>query len=217
MSCYHNYLIMKIEPEILRGFSVAILYLAYLVLWTLKRKKLMKTKGIDPEVLSKDDRPSQRFFASFVKLMTVTLILLLILHSVGIKNIPGFYYIFEFSDALTAIIGLVIGISGLSVCLVAQKTMGVQWRVGIDRGTKTKLVTNGIFQFCRNPTYLGLYLICIATLFIFPTMSFLLWAVSFALVLESQVRLEEEYLLEKHGEIYRNYCKKVKRYIPWLY
>jgi protein-S-isoprenylcysteine O-methyltransferase Ste14 len=48
-------------------------------------------------------------------------------------------------------------------------------------------------------------------------MSFLIWVVSFALMLEFQVRLEEEYLLEKHGEVYINYCKKVRRYIPWIY
>jgi len=69
---------MKIESEILRGFSVSILFIIYLTLWKLKRKEIVIKEGIDPEVLSKDNRPSQRFFASFSKIMTVALIVLLI-------------------------------------------------------------------------------------------------------------------------------------------
>lgn len=208
---------MKIEPEILRGASVTVLFIAYVALWALKRKTLMTNEGIDPEILHKDERPSQRFFASVTHIMTVAFIGLLVFHSLGIKNIPGFYYFVEFTDFTTVIIGLIIGCLGISICFVAQKTMGIAWRVGIDKETETNLVNSGIFLYCRNPTYLGLFLVCIATLFIFPTMSFLIWTVVFALMLEFQVRLEEEYLFEKHGEMYSNYYKKVKRYIPWIY
>lgn len=35
--------------------------------------------------------------------------------------------------------------------------------------------------------------------------------------IEFQVRLEEEYLIEAHGDEYINYCAKVKRYIPYVY
>ncbi|NOX33198.1 MAG: isoprenylcysteine carboxylmethyltransferase family protein [Deltaproteobacteria bacterium] len=208
---------MKIEAEILRGTSAAVLFIAYFALWKFRRKALMENEGFDPEVLEKDERPSQRLFASVSNVMTVVLVGLLVFHSLGIKNIPGFYYFYELRDIITVIIGLFMGCFGLSICLLAQKTMGVAWRVGIDKEAETNLVDNGIFSYCRNPTYSGLFLVCISTLFIFPTMLFLIWAVSFLLLIEFQVRLEEEYLFEKHGEAYCNYYKKVKRYIPWVF
>ncbi len=48
-------------------------------------------------------------------------------------------------------------------------------------------------------------------------MSILIWVVSFYLLIEFQVRLEEEHLIEVHGLKYTEYCSKVKRYIPWIY
>ena len=208
---------MKIEPDILRGISVTILFIAYLALWRYKRKTLIKNNGIDPEILYKDERPSQHLFSIVANILTIILIGLLVSHSIGIKDIPGFYYIIKLPDVLTAIIGLTIGILGLSICFIAQKTMGASWRVGIDKDAETNLVANGIYLYSRNPTYLGLFLVCAATFFIFPTMSFLIWVVIFILILEFQVRLEEEYLSEKHGEAYSDYCKDIKRYIPWIY
>ena len=177
----------------------------------------MVKEGFDPEVLRLAERPSQRFFASVTNLMTGALIGLLALHTLGVKNVPGFYYFAEFPDQIAALIGLVIGLFGLSICFIAQKAMGAAWRVGIDREAATELVDRGLFAYCRNPTYLGLFLVCIATLWIFPTMAFLLWVVLFLFMLEFQVRLEEEHLLERHGEVYRDYSRRVKRYIPGVY
>jgi protein-S-isoprenylcysteine O-methyltransferase Ste14 len=54
---------------------------------------------------------------------------------------------------------LIIGCLGLSICFIAQKTMGAAWRVGIDKKAQTNLVDSGIFLYCRNPTYLGLFLV----------------------------------------------------------
>jgi protein-S-isoprenylcysteine O-methyltransferase Ste14 len=208
---------MKIESEVFRGVAVAILFIIYLALWAYKRVQLKRQEGFDPEVLKRDNRPSQRLFASFLNIITITLIGLAGIHTRGVKNIPGLYYLFEIKDSTTIIVGLLVGGLGLSLCLLAQATMGAAWRVGIDKETKTKLIDCGIFSYCRNPTYSGLFLVCLSTFIIFPTMSILIWVVSFYLLIEFQVRLEEEHLIEVHGLKYTEYCSKVKRYIPWIY
>ncbi|NQV36597.1 MAG: isoprenylcysteine carboxylmethyltransferase family protein [Candidatus Marinimicrobia bacterium] len=208
---------MKYEPEILRGFSAAIIFLLYVVLWAIKRRAQIQQSGIDPEVIYKDKKPSQMFFASMLRIMTLSIIIILVLHTYGISDIPGFYNLFKLSDSMAATIGISISFFGLFICYVAQKTMGNAWRVGIDRDNITHLIESGIFSYSRNPTYLGLFLVCCGLFVLFPTMMILIWILVFLLLLEFQVRLEEEYMLENHRQAYFNYMKKVKRYIPWIY
>lgn len=54
-------------------------------------------------------------------------------------------------------------------------------------------------------------------LLIFPTMSFLVWVIVFCIAIEFQVRIEEEFLTDTHGEPYTRYYQTTKRYIPFFY
>ena len=205
------------EFEFIEGCIVLTLFLGYLSLWRLKKRKMLRTNRGDPDVIYNDSRPSQKFFAKLSRLMSVSIVLLIVFHSAGVKDKFGFYPI-EFLDNDTAnIIGFVLGLSGLLLCWRAQKEMGDSWRVGIDRPNKTKLVTSGVFQKVRNPTYSGLFLICAGAFSIFPTISFMVWAIVFYISIEFQVRIEEEFLTESHGEQYTQYYRTTKRYIPYLY
>lgn len=208
---------MIMEFNFIEGCMVLTLFLGYLSLWRLKKREMLKTNGGDPEVIYSDNRPSQKFFANLSRLMSISVALLIVFHSTSFKNISGFYPI-EFLDNDTAnIIGFILGLSGLLLCWRAQKEMGGSWRVGIDRHNKTKLVTSGVFKKVRNPTYSGLFLICVGTFSIFPTISFMVWVIVFYISIEFQVRIEEEYLTGSYGEQYTQYYKITKRYIPYLY
>jgi len=205
------------DLEILRGGSVSVLFTIYTAMWEWNRKSLIEKEGIDPDIIHRDERASQRFFSAASKISTFALIVLLVLHLIGLDDVPGFYYFFDLPDSVAAIAGLFLGLLGLSICRIAQKTMGSSWRVGIDTNSQTDLVIDGIFSYCRNPTYAGLFIVLLAALFIFPTMSFLTWVISMFLLIEFQTRLEDEHLLKEHGESYVECCMKVKRYIPWIY
>jgi protein-S-isoprenylcysteine O-methyltransferase Ste14 len=41
--------------------------------------------------------------------------------------------------------------------------------------------------------------------------------VTFYISIEFQVRMEEEHLIEAHGQAYIDYLKTTKRYFPYLY
>jgi protein-S-isoprenylcysteine O-methyltransferase Ste14 len=205
------------EFELIEGCMVLTLFLGYLSLWRLKKHKMLIANGHDPEVIYNDNRPSQKFFANLSRIMSVSIALLIILHSTGFKYNFGLYPI-EFLDNDSAnIIGFFLGLCGLLLCWRAQKVMGNSWRVGIDRQNKTMLVTDGVFQKVRNPTYSGLFLICAGSFLIFPTISLMVWVIVFYISIEFQVRIEEEFLTESHGEQYNRYCQTTKRYIPYLY
>jgi protein-S-isoprenylcysteine O-methyltransferase Ste14 len=109
--------------------------------------------------------------------------------------------------------GFLIGMCGLIICAVAQRTMGSSWRVGIDETRVTELVITGIFQYSRNPTYLGLYLLLIGIWLIWPTWAMGLLAVIFYILLEIQVRCEESHLLKIHGKDYSDDCARTRRYL----
>jgi protein-S-isoprenylcysteine O-methyltransferase Ste14 len=97
--------------------------------------------------------------------------------------------------------------------LISQVQMSDSWRIGIDYDEKTELVDKGIFAISRNPVFLGVVVFYIGIFLILPnTLSFTLVVVMFITV-QVQVRLEEEYLLETHGEAYQAYKNSVRRWI----
>jgi len=196
---------------------VLTLFIGYFALWKFKNKSIINDAKINPEVIQQDPRPTQRLFKNISRLLTISVIILIILHGLDISDIPGFYRINWLDRPLFDFAGLGLGIAGLLMCLVAQREMGNSWRVGIDQELKTNLVTSGIYRYLRNPTYTGLFIMTFGVWVIFATMSSLLWAVVFYIALEYQVRLEEEYLTSIHGDKYIKYYQDTKRYIPFFY
>ncbi len=193
------------------------LFLIYLVLWSVKRKEILKSSGIDPEVLFKDTRPTQKYFSNMVKLMIVSAVVLIIIHSLNFSllSITGQARLLD--NILFDIAGFAIGLAGLLICRVAQVNMRNSWRVGIDPVNRTALVTAGLYKIIRNPTYPGLFIFFSGILLIFPSFIFAVWIFFACMLFEFQVRCEEEFLQSMHGEVYSEYCRKTKRYLPFIY
>lgn len=78
-----------------------------------------------------------------------------------------------------------------------------------------KLITHGPYHFIRHPMYSSLLLFAAACAFIIDGW----WAwfnwLALLLVLVFKAAIEEHYLL-KHFSQYDEYCKRSKRFIPWL-
>jgi protein-S-isoprenylcysteine O-methyltransferase Ste14 len=81
-----------------------------------------------------------------------------------------------------------------------------------------RLITTGIFSYIRHPVYtgglmgiIGIYLSfrSIIMLFVVSTLYFF--------VIRHRLLFEEQLLLKKFGEEYRNYMKRTKRLFPFLY
>lgn len=196
---------------------VGTLFAGYSILWKIKRKTQIQQTSIDPEVIYSDTRPTQKYFSNLSKIMSVSLLAILLSHLTF--NLEGFFYIQSrvLLDPWFDILGMVIGFCGLIIYYIAQRTMGTSWRVGIDKNEPTELITIGVFSLIRNPTYSGLFLMCIGSFLILPSTLLLTWNLIFLVMIEFQVRNEEEFLIKSHGEKYRTYCFNTKRYIPYVY
>jgi len=116
---------------------------------------------------------------------------------------------------IAALVGVVVAFSGQ---LLRAVTIGLDY---IRRGGRNRqvyadrLVQGGVFAHCRNPLYVGNFLILLgvglaanSVLFLtvaIPFFSFAYWAIILA---------EEAYLRKKFGEEFDRYCVRVNRLIP---
>jgi protein-S-isoprenylcysteine O-methyltransferase Ste14 len=111
--------------------------------------------------------------------------------------------------------GAIVATVGIVLTVWAQLEMGDSWRIGVDSDETTQLVHSGVFGLVRNPIYSAMLIfefgITLLATNLVTIAGFLLALVS----LELQVRrIEEPYLLAKHGAPYRNYTARVGRFVP---
>ncbi len=77
------------------------------------------------------------------------------------------------------------------------------------------LVAKGLYQFVRNPMYVGALLILLGEAIFFRSWTLLLHALAFALGFHlAVVFYEEPTLTRKFGTSYEEYCQDVPRWIP---
>ena len=96
---------------------------------------------------------------------------------------------------------------------VAQHQMKNSWRMGIDPNTKTKLVKNGLFQFSRNPIFLGLIVSFLGLFLTTPNGITLILLIIGSLLIQIQTRLEEDFLSKQLKAEYTLYKQKTRRFI----
>lgn len=110
-------------------------------------------------------------------------------------------------------IGWCLLIISLIVVWLAQSQMRASWRIGIDEINDTQMVTTGFYAFSRNPIFLGVMIANMGIFLIIPN-AFTLLIISLSTVsINTQVRLEEEFLSRKHGVKYQKYRKTVRRWV----
>lgn len=109
--------------------------------------------------------------------------------------------------------GFVTGLSGDAVFLSAVLCMKDSWRAGIPGKDKTKIVTEGVYKFSRNPAFLGFDLMYIGVFLMYANVLTGFFTVFAVLMLHLQILQEEKYMLSEFGEEYADYKKHVCRYL----
>ena len=121
------------------------------------------------------------------------------------------------SDApvLVAAVGVGVCVGAIVLVFVAQLQMGASWRIGVDPGERTALVTDGVYRRVRNPIYTGMVAFAVGQAFVVPS-AWSAAAVAALLVgVELQVRVvEEPYLVRVHGHGFTRWCATSGRFLP---
>lgn len=116
-----------------------------------------------------------------------------------------------------AVAGLLVAAAGPALAWVAQSSMGMSWRIGVDPGETTPLVTTGVFARARNPIFTAMILAQAGTVLMAPTWLSLAALTALVTAIELQVRyVEEPYLRATHGTGYLDYAAHVGRFVPLL-
>lgn len=112
-------------------------------------------------------------------------------------------------------LGLFITISGQAI---RGATIGLAY---IKRGGKNKkvhaanLVTEGIFNHCRNPLYVGNILMLLGVGILSNSLLFVgLIVPAFLFIYQAIVLAEENFLRDKFGAEFDTYCERAHRWIP---
>jgi protein-S-isoprenylcysteine O-methyltransferase Ste14 len=117
-------------------------------------------------------------------------------------------------NALTlGMIGIFIAGLGAMVAFAAQMSMGTSWRVGVVSGQTGNLVSGGLYQFSRNPTFVGQFALLAGVALAVPAVPTILAAILFLWSATTQVRSEEAALRQSLGPDYDRYAASVPRWI----
>lgn len=198
--------------EFLRIFLPVYGILFFFIAFLLRTFIVWKRTGINAYVLLKQ-KGTHGIIGRYFKLIVFASTLVVVIFSF----LPSLYVylgpLHWLEKPLIISTGLTFLILSLLWIWVAQVQMGNSWRIGIDENSKTELVTGGIFSISRNPVFLGIKVNMLGFFLVAPnavTLSILLSGIA---LINIQVSLEEKYLTAIHGQNYRHYCEKVRRWI----
>jgi protein-S-isoprenylcysteine O-methyltransferase Ste14 len=115
------------------------------------------------------------------------------------------------------VVGLVLALAGIAGTFYAQVAMGTSWRIGVDPGERTALVTSGPFALVRNPIFAAMLPTALGLTLLVPSWVAIAGFLGLGVALELQVRVvEEPYLRQVHGESYAAYAARVGRFVPGM-
>ncbi|KAA2223153.1 methyltransferase family protein [Chryseobacterium sediminis] len=172
--------------------------------------KVAKQIGKNPNVLPKDGS-AYGLVGLYFKIILFALFIYAMFLSFFPEDVFSACKISFLEDITVQYIGFIVMILALIWVITAQIQMKNSWRIGIDNTTKTELVTHGLFRYSRNPIFLGMTISLVGFFLVIPTVIALMFLLIGSILMQIQIRLEEEYLMKEHGQIYTAYKKRVKR------
>jgi protein-S-isoprenylcysteine O-methyltransferase Ste14 len=114
------------------------------------------------------------------------------------------------------IVGTVVILIGAA--LVAAAVLHFRsWRFRAALSEGHQLATGGPFRFLRHPIYMGLNLLALGSAIWVPSITVWISVVLMAVGSDLRGRAEEKLLDETFGASYREYCGRVRRFIPGVY
>lgn len=141
-------------------------------------------------------------------------VLLLIITAILMKPMAMLSPTFVFSAPLWVVL-IVLSLGLLIIFLGVWEFKKAKTTVNpINPNQSSQIVSSGIYQFTRNPMYLGMSILLLAlAMFLGGILAFFGIVFFVAYIHYLQILPEETILTEKFGKPYQEYCQKVRRWI----
>lgn len=101
--------------------------------------------------------------------------------------------------------GLVIYLAGLVLCAVSMLDFSAPSETGFNY--------NGVYRFSRNPMYVSYFVYFLGCAVLTRSLILYGFVLIFQITSHWIILSEERWCIEKFGEVYRQYMKKVRRYL----
>ena len=201
------------SPEALFRYGLLAYFLVYFMLAFVWRSVIVyRRTRVNPFVLpSSDDAYGYVGRAFKVVVLGCAMVVLFIAFGRDAPTWLGAYA--ALNSWVVSSVGWLLLCGSLLWLLVAQAHMGASWRIGIDAQRSTELVQRGLFSVSRNPIFLAMRANVLGLFLVFPAASTLALLVAGEILMQVQVRLEEQHLLQLHGQAYAPYCSRVRRWL----
>ena len=116
-----------------------------------------------------------------------------------------------------SVAGLVLFVVGVSIRLVGKRTLGKHYSYGLRVLPDHKLVTGGIYKYVRHPISLAVLVYDPGIPLIFSSLYGFLITLALIPLILYRIEIEERMLLQRFGDEYRDYMRRTKKLIPFLY
>jgi protein-S-isoprenylcysteine O-methyltransferase Ste14 len=196
---------------------IGYILIVYLVIYfgtafVLPSYRVWKQTGVNPVTFRGADN-AHDYIGKLFKIVMAGLTLVVIIYAFA----PNYYHfslpVAWLENSIIQIVGVALLLLSLAWTVLAQIQMGNSWRIGIDEEKQTALVRVGLFGYSRNPIFLGMIVTLAGIFLTIPNaLTLLFLALGFVLI-QIQVRLEEEFLTRTRGEEYVEYRRQVRRWL----
>lgn len=191
-------------PAYLVAYFFATFFSRSFVVW--------KRTGVNPLVFKGTDN-AHDYIGRVFKLLFAAVVIVVVVYSTSENIYEYLTPIAWLESRWLRATGVVLLLVSLAWTVVAQAQMGESWRIGIDDERRTPLVRKGVFGLSRNPIFLGMMLTLLGLFPVTPNAVTLLVLVLGVVLIQIQVRLEEEFLSNIHREDYMQYRRSVRRWL----
>lgn len=109
---------------------------------------------------------------------------------------------------------------GMILLLLAFKSYNLKIFMGLDfteeSDSKEPLVVTGMYHYVRHPLYFALIVLFLGFAMLVPDARTFVLVGAMLIYIAVGSTLEERKLTQRYGDAYRDYCRKTKRWIPFV-
>ena len=182
-----------------------------LLVFVLPSLKVYWQTGINPFRFKVNHHPAHDYIGAAMKWFIAVLLVTVFIYALFPEGYIYLVPLHYLENNFIKWTGLIAGHLSLIGIMIAQHQMKLSWRIGIDYENKTKLVTTGLFAWSRNPIFLFLLIALLGLFMVLPNAITFAVLISAYLVIQVQIRIEEEFLERQHGQPYTQYKSNTRR------
>jgi protein-S-isoprenylcysteine O-methyltransferase Ste14 len=156
---------------------------------------------------------NQKIGRPFIVFAPLILALALVVTAYDFVYLQGLVY----RPNIIAFTGLTLFVLGIVMFAIGKRTLGKSFSYGLKTLHDHKLVTHGIYKHTRHPVIFASIICPVGIPLIFSSLYGFLLMLTLVPLFLYRMLIEERLLIERFGDDYRQYMKRTKRLVPFVY